>query len=144
LLALDRNRICSVPMSGHGEDRRYDVVAETRRRWSKSEKLAIVAEASVPDVNVSAIARRHGIQPSLLFRWREQFADVANGAEELPSTHSDPGPLFVPVKLPPIAAATPQQSACTVEILLRNGRRVRVRASIDARALKRIVDVLEV
>jgi transposase len=130
-------------MSGHGEGRRYDVVAETRRRWSKAEKLAIVAEASVPDVNVSAIARRHGIQPSLLFRWREQFADLAKSDEELPSALSDPNPSFVPVKLPPVAATAPQQSACTVEIVLRNGRRVRVRASIDPVALKRIVDVLE-
>jgi transposase len=129
-------------MSGHGENRRYDVVAETRRRWSKAEKLAIVAEASVPDVNVSAVARRHGIQPSLLFRWREQFADVPKSDEELPSSPSDSGPSFVPVALP-VAAATPQQSACTVEIVLCNGRRVRARASIDPTALKRIVDVLE-
>jgi transposase len=129
-----------VPMSGHGESRRYDVVAETRRRWSKAEKLVIVAEASAPDVNVSAVARRHGIQPSLLFRWREQFADSLESDLDLPNSPSDPGPSFVPVTLP---ATAPQQSACTVEIVLRNGRRVRVRASIDPVALKRIVDVLE-
>jgi transposase len=91
----------------------------------------------VPDVNVSAIARRHGIQPSLLFRWREQFADAAKGDGELASS---PGASFVPVTLP---ASTPQQSICTVEIVLRNGRRVRVAASIDPAVLKRIVDVLE-
>lgn len=127
-------------MSGHGESRRYDVVAETRRRWSKAEKLVIVAEASAPDVNVSAVARRHGVQPSLLFRWREQFADALKSDLDLPNPASDPGPSFVPVTLP---ATAPQQSACTVEIVLRNGRRVRVRATIDAIALKRIVDVLE-
>jgi transposase len=126
-------------MSGHGENRRYDVVAGTRRRWSRAEKLAIVAEACVPDVNVSAVARRHGIQPSLLFRWREQFADALGSSAE-PS--SDPGPSFVSVTLP-APAAMPQQSTCTVEIVLRNGRRVRVRASIEPAALKRIVDVLE-
>jgi hypothetical protein len=77
----------------------------------------------------------HCAASSLLFRWREQFAGEERSA-------SDPGPSFVPVTLP-IAAATPQQSVCTVEIVLRNGRRVRVRASIDPAALKRIVDVLE-
>jgi transposase len=127
-------------MSGHGESRRYDVVAETRRRWSKAEKLAIVAEASAPDVNVSAVARRHGIQPSLLFRWREQFADALKSDLDVLNSLSDAGPSFVPVTLP---ATAPQQSACTVEIVLRNGRRLRVRATIDPVALKRIVDVLE-
>ena len=116
------------------------MVAETRRRWSKSEKLAIVAEASVPDVNVSAIARRHGIQPSLLFRWREQFADTPKDSAE--PRGSDAGPSFVPVALPAPAVIS-QQPACSVEIVLRNGRRVRVRATIDTGALKRIVDALE-
>ena len=131
-----------MPISGHGESRRYDVVAETRRRWSKGEKLAIVAEASIRDVNVSAIARRHGIQPSLLFRWREQFAGTLDGSVDQPSSASDPGPSFVPVALPATATIT-QQAGCIVEITLRNGRRVRVRSTIDMAALKRIVDVLE-
>jgi Transposase and inactivated derivatives len=131
-----------VPMSGDSVNRRYDIVAETRRRWSKTEKLAIVAEASAPDVNVSAVARRHGIQPSLLFRWREQFADALESNAQPPRSPNGPGPSFVPVALP-AATATPEQPACTVEIVLRNGRRVRVRATIDTAALKRIVDVLE-
>jgi len=108
-----------VPLSGDSANRRYDIVAETRRRRSKSEKLAIVAEALVPDVNVLAIARRHGIQPSLLFRRREQFAGSLEGSAEPPGLPpGDPGPSFVPVTLP-AAVATPQQSACTVEIVLR-------------------------
>ncbi len=130
-----------MPMSGDSSKRRYDIVAETRRRWSKAEKLAIVAEASVPDVNVSAIARRHGIQPSLLFRWREHFADTPKCVVEPPSSSGDPGPSFVPVALP--APTGLSQPACSVEIVLRNGRRVRVRAAIDITALKRIVDALE-
>jgi transposase len=139
-VTLGHDRICSVPISGDSESRRYDVIADTRRRWSKAEKLAIVAEASAPDVNVSAIARRHGIQPSLLFRWREQFSDAVEHDARPP--RSDANPSFVPVALP-AAAAMPQQPACTVEIVLRNGRRVRVRATIDTTALKRIIDVLE-
>jgi len=128
-------------VSGDSAKRRYDIVAETRRRWSKAEKLTIVAEASVPDVNVSAIARRHGVQPSLLFRWREQFADTPKSDVEPPSSSGDPGPSFVPVALP--APTMISQPACSVEIVLRNGRRVRVRAAIDTTALKRIVDALE-
>jgi transposase-like protein len=38
------------------------VVTETRRRWSEAEKQAVVAEAERPGVNISAVARRHGIK----------------------------------------------------------------------------------
>lgn len=43
---------------------------ERRRRWSTAEKLAIVQETYEPDVTVSIVARRHGIQPNQLFAWR--------------------------------------------------------------------------
>ncbi len=46
--------------------RRLDVVAEMRWRWSQVDKQVI---ASVPCTNVSAVERRYGISPSLLFRW---------------------------------------------------------------------------
>jgi Transposase len=57
-----------VPMSGDNFSRRYSIVAETRRKWSDTEKQAIVAQAAQPGANISAVARRHGIKPSLLFR----------------------------------------------------------------------------
>ena len=53
-------------MSGDEFARRFEVVAETRRRWSLEEKLAIVEETSGPCVNVSAVARQHGIKPAPL------------------------------------------------------------------------------
>ncbi len=40
---------------------------ERRRRWSTAEKLAIGQETYEPDVTVSIVARRHGIQPNQLF-----------------------------------------------------------------------------
>ena len=52
----------------------FDIVAETRRVRSDDEKRAIVAEASQGFRNASAVARRHGIKPSLLFRWKKQFS----------------------------------------------------------------------
>lgn len=63
--------------STHGDNfaRRYSVVTETRRRWSEAETQAVVAEADRPGVNISAVARRHGIKPSLLFRWRRLARD---------------------------------------------------------------------
>ncbi|MBX4935218.1 IS3 family transposase [Rhizobium bangladeshense] len=50
---------------------------ERRRRWSTAEKLAIVQETYEPDVTVSIVARRHGIQPNQLFAWRKLAAQGA-------------------------------------------------------------------
>jgi transposase len=41
--------------------------AVPRRRWSAAAKERIVAEASVPGANVSAIARSHGLSPQQVF-----------------------------------------------------------------------------
>ncbi|MFN7191891.1 MAG: transposase, partial [Rhodospirillales bacterium] len=37
---------------------------ERRRRWSPSEKVAIVQETYEPGVTVSLVARRHGLSPA--------------------------------------------------------------------------------
>ncbi|HEY0146651.1 MAG TPA: transposase [Methylovirgula sp.] len=41
------------------------------RRWSDELKEQVVAESFLPGANVSAIARRLGIDPSQLFSWRK-------------------------------------------------------------------------
>jgi transposase len=139
-------------MSGANFSRRYSVVAEARRQWSEAEKQAIVAEAERPEVNISAVARRHGIKPSLLFRWRRL-------AQERPST-----PVFIPVTLalptavtpapeaaakadvppvPPPPAASPEPAAQRIEIALGNGRVVRVGVGVDVDSLRRILDAAD-
>ena len=138
---------CSVPMSGDGGKRRYDIVAETRRVWSLAEKRAILVEASAPGVNVSEIARRHGLKPSLLFRWKNQFADATGGSAEPADRRNGRGPSFLPVALPaPATGAAPSSDAQplgSIEIDLSNGRRVRVGARVDLVLLKRVIDILE-
>lgn len=44
-----------------------------RRSFTDEEKRAIVMEAEAPDVSVAAVARRHEIATSMIFRWRTQF-----------------------------------------------------------------------
>jgi transposase len=143
-------------MSGDGFSRRYSVVAETRRRWSETEKQVIVAEAARPDANISAVARRHGIKPSLLFRWRRL-------ARTAPGSTSEPAFIPVTLALPPAGAEAPAPEAIRsaadalppsseaiqhhadsrIEIELGNGRLVRVGVGVDADALKRILHILD-
>jgi transposase len=46
-----------------------------RRRWSVADKVRMVEEASQPGMNVSYVARKYGIAPNLLFRWRKLMSD---------------------------------------------------------------------
>ena len=44
---------------------------ERRRRWSAEEKAALVRETYEPGMNVSLVARKHGVGASQLFNWRK-------------------------------------------------------------------------
>ncbi len=41
-----------------------------RRRWSATEKLRIVEETLDDRASISVVARRNGVAPNLLYRWR--------------------------------------------------------------------------
>jgi transposase len=46
-----------------------------RRRFSTEQKLAVVAETMQPGMSISYVARRHGLSPSLVFRWRRLMSE---------------------------------------------------------------------
>ena len=46
-----------------------------RRRWPLAEKLRIVVESLLPGMSVSFVARKHGVAPNLLFRWRKLMSE---------------------------------------------------------------------
>ena len=48
---------------------------ERRRRWTAAEKLRIVEETLTSADSVSAVARRHGVAPNLLYRWRRLMTE---------------------------------------------------------------------
>ena len=58
---------------------------QRRRRWSAAEKRAMVREAEHPGMSISSVARKYGIHPNQLFRWRklvDEGALSAVGADE--------------------------------------------------------------
>src|SRR3954462_2205952 len=46
-----------------------------RRRFPMDQKLAVVAETMQPGMSISYVARRHGLSPSLVFRWRRLMSE---------------------------------------------------------------------
>lgn len=97
-----------------------------------------MAETGEPGMSVSLVARRRGVDPSLLFRWRRQLLAPL-----------EPPPLFEPVELvsgAPVSscpASPAPASGGVIEIELVGGRRVRVDREVDAEALRRVLSVLE-
>jgi transposase len=64
---------------------------QRRRRWSAEEKAIIVQETYAPGMSVSLVARRHGIAPNQLFRWRRLYFEgalsaVGAGEEVVPAS----------------------------------------------------------
>jgi transposase len=59
------------------EYRRIALITGTarRRRWSTEQKLRIVDETLRSDESISVIARRHGVAPNLLYRWRRLMTE---------------------------------------------------------------------
>ncbi|WP_147156708.1 IS66-like element accessory protein TnpA [Reyranella soli] len=97
------------------------------------EKQAIVAQCGVDRASVSAVARKHNIATSLLFRWRRELGPAAEAK-----------PAFVPVALPALSGAegpapvgTAVGDGGVIEIELSGGRRVRVAGAVDVVALRR-------
>ena len=46
-----------------------------RRRWLAAEKLRIVEETLEDGASISVVARRNGVAPDLLYRWRRLMLD---------------------------------------------------------------------
>lgn len=56
-----------------------------RRRWTTEQKLQIIEASYAPGESVSSVARRHGVAPNLLYRWRRLMAQggaAAVGSDE--------------------------------------------------------------
>ena len=121
-------------MSGLIASATHEVIAGTRRSWSREEKLAILAEAREAPTSVSAVARRHGLNPSLLFRWRREAEEALRPGE----------PTFVPLALPrSMTAPSPAGSmAGVIEIELAGGDRVRAEGAVDGTALRGVIEAL--
>ena len=110
---------------------------ERRRRWSREEKLRIVAETARPEATVSQVARAHGMAPSQLFTWRRQLLAAAIGSCD---EHG-----FVPVRIATDAAAAASPTAGErghIDIRLPSGVVVSVGSGVEVDALRRVLTAL--
>lgn len=119
---------------------------ERRRRWSREQKLRVVAETHEPGARVSEVAARYGVSESLVFTWRRQVRDGLLLAPEVP--------VFVPVQMLEAAASASHGERSLpapariepppglIEIELGDGRKVRVGSDVNLAALRRVLTAL--
>lgn len=80
-----------------GNYRRLEVITGRRRRrnWTDDEKARILAESAEPEVNISAVARRWGVNRGLLNVWRR---DAGLTSQRAAKAIAQPT-MFVPVSV---------------------------------------------
>lgn len=110
-----------------------------RRRWSWESKERIVSETLVPGVTVTEVARRHGIDRSLVYRWRREFGVERRSARV----------AFLPVTVEAdtaegsaAASASGAEGSETIEIVMPDGVCIRVGSSVGHAALSRVLRAL--
>jgi transposase-like protein len=87
--------------------------------------------------SVRGYCRRHGLQDAAFYAWRRRLAQRKPATA---SPHaSTPTPAFLPIAI--VDTPTPRR-ATVIEIVLTDGRRVRVRAGCDRQLLADILALL--
>jgi transposase len=123
-----------------------------RRSWSSEEKVRLVGE--VAERGVAEVGRRYGVCRSLLCRWRRQmrrgelaavtaaagFVPVRIAPEFLAVRETKDEPPAVPAPLRSTPGSAPLG---LVEIVLGNGRVLRVAERIDPAVLARLAAALD-
>ena len=129
--------------------------SDRRRIWSAQEKAVFLAEIDAEGGKVRLVARRHGLSESLLYNWRSarKAAAIAMGASE--------DVTFLPVGVvaakagrrpallaPPDPEPTPRPLSAegktgSMDIVLANGTRISVDASVDETALSRVLRAMK-
>jgi transposase len=133
--------------------RRIEVITGTRRRrrWTAEEKAQIVAESFEEGVNISEVARRHGVARGLLTVWRQKFSVAADarasgfvpiriGSESPSGTADEPGHLSADTSLREMASAAGRYCR-SIEIEV-SGARIRVGPGVDPGTLATVLSAL--
>ena len=115
-------------MAWEGEEEIRGILG--KRRWSEEEGRLVVSAYQASGKTLSSFAREYGLQPSRMWRWSARVRGERKG-----------GMRFHPVRLREAEPLDPK--AGPMEVVLVNGRRVRVPQGFVAEDLARVLEVGE-
>lgn len=114
------------------------ITGEGRRRWSEEEKCAIVAAVLASGEPVSRVARRHNINPSMLFAWRKQYANAPAPATEATFT-----PVVITSSMEQVRRDEKlQEDRPVIELAFESGARLRIQSSADPELVKAVIEAM--
>jgi transposase len=103
-----------------------------RRRWSPAHKLRIVEQSQQPNTSVAQVARLHDVNPNTVYRWRHEAK--AGNISTTPEGQS---------RFALVAVADRGDGTATLELVLRNGRILRLSEGTTPSRLALLADALE-
>src|ERR1700760_1131307 len=122
---------------------------ERRRTWTLEQKRSIVTESLGPGLTPTEVARKYAISSGLLYSWRQQVlggqVSVVTGSApnfarvELGPALDASEPVLPEIPAPP----PPSRPDGVIEVVLPSGVLVRVDATVDGRALRRVLSALD-
>jgi transposase-like protein len=104
-----------------------------KRRWSNSDAQVLIAALHKSGKSSADFAREHKIKPERIWRWTTRLRDQPGLGSE--AVH------FHPVQL--VGSIPNRESAAVLEVVLVDGRSVRLGAGFAAIDLARVLSVLE-
>jgi len=133
--------------SDGGDQRAGETMRRSRRHRSVAERVRIVGETLKAGVLVREVAHRHGVKPSVVYRWR-----VLHKRGLLTGRARKTQVTLLPVELGESSSACgelrvvsgPDESAGvgTIEVEFSGGRRLSVRGVVDAQMLRQVIQGL--
>ena len=136
----------------------YEVISvvRRRRRWTSEQKLALVQEIETGGASLASVADRHGVSRSLLFEWRRQLREgnlpgVSQAGEVSPNSFAavrvienrSASRAATPPLSSPHPVARPRAPVPIVELVLRNGRVLRIAETMAPELLGRMAAALD-
>jgi transposase-like protein len=133
--------------SDEGEQQVGDGVRQSRRHRSVAERVRIVGETLKAGVLVREIAHRHGVNPSVVYRWRvlhkrgllmgrARKTQVTLLPVEIGESSSAGGELRV------VSRPGERAGVGAIEVEFSGGRRLSVRGVVDAQMLRQVIQGL--
>jgi hypothetical protein len=124
------------------------------RQRLRAEQWAVLIERwRASGLSLSVFCERNGVRPGTMQNWVykpalklavEKARRAAQAPCETPAETvevAEPTPAFLPVKIAEVATEPERHTA--IEVILRKGRRIRVRRGFDPQTLRQIVATLE-
>jgi transposase len=113
------------------------ILGKDRRRWSREDKLSIVAETFEPGAIVLDVARRRQISSGQIYTWRKQFRAELGFPESEPATPAAAAAMqFMPV------AITAERPATMIEVDFTGGAKLKMSGGVDLSLLMALIKAL--